>query len=291
MWLWAVRLRVAIACLLLVVLPGSALAVDVLLNNGLGPPDPANVIDHATYAVDTLYVRNFGCPPAGDLFDPCPAPGAATDLSLEAGGAVGWIYTYDSSRATMEDGGATGGAMGAYNFGNVTLNGGTVGGDFFTYSDATGQINGGTVNGALAGYHDSTIELLGGSLQYYVFAFNNARIVLAHGPIGGQIWALDNSHITIRGRALKLDGAPVSYGDLTVSGGTLTGHSPTHDAIDNVFSIVGTSSITLERFCDDQDGDGYGVDGDPICPNGNQPDCDDTDAAVFPGYFSVCARN
>ena len=35
--------------------------------------------------------------------------------------------------------------------------------------------------------------------------------------------------------------------------------------------------------CMDADGDGYGPTGDPACPGGTQPDCDDTDSAIHPG--------
>ena len=45
---------------------GSAQGASILINNGLAPPNPENVIDDLTYYDDdSVYVRNVGCPPAG----------------------------------------------------------------------------------------------------------------------------------------------------------------------------------------------------------------------------------
>jgi hypothetical protein len=35
--------------------------------------------------------------------------------------------------------------------------------------------------------------------------------------------------------------------------------------------------------CIDDDGDGFGSNGDPFCAKGSRVDCDDTNVAVFPG--------
>jgi hypothetical protein len=40
--------------------------------------------------------------------------------------------------------------------------------------------------------------------------------------------------------------------------------------------------------CDDSDGDGFGVNGDPSCPGGEEPDCDDEDPATYPGADELC---
>jgi hypothetical protein len=40
-------------------------ALRFLINNGLAPPNSANVIDDDTYLNDDVYVRNTGCPPLG----------------------------------------------------------------------------------------------------------------------------------------------------------------------------------------------------------------------------------
>ena len=63
----------------------------LMINNGLAPPNTANVIDYEI-PEDGAYVRNVGCPPgwpAGDPDDPCPSPGDPTEVSLADGGSVG----------------------------------------------------------------------------------------------------------------------------------------------------------------------------------------------------------
>jgi hypothetical protein len=40
--------------------------------------------------------------------------------------------------------------------------------------------------------------------------------------------------------------------------------------------------------CTDVDGDGFGVSGDPTCPEGTQTDCDDADPNVHPGALELC---
>ena len=40
--------------------------------------------------------------------------------------------------------------------------------------------------------------------------------------------------------------------------------------------------------CDDADGDGYGSTGNPVCPSGSLPDCDNSNADVYPGAPQIC---
>jgi len=40
--------------------------------------------------------------------------------------------------------------------------------------------------------------------------------------------------------------------------------------------------------CEDSDGDGFGIAGDPSCPGGATPDCDDLDPATYPGAPELC---
>ena len=62
---------------LILTMGAPARAVPIMINNGLAPPDPANVIDDATYSDDSVYVRNVGCPPGWPAVLPltsCPSP-------------------------------------------------------------------------------------------------------------------------------------------------------------------------------------------------------------------------
>ena len=62
-------------------------------------------------------------------------------------------------------------------------------------------------------------------------------------------------------------GAPLADSDMTTKGYVDSGY-------DNV--------------CLDGDGDDYGNPGNPICPNGSETDCNDDNAAIYPGATEVC---
>jgi hypothetical protein len=49
-----------------------------------------------------------------------------------------------------------------------------------------------------------------------------------------------------------------------------------------------TGSVIVNEDCDDADGDGYGINGDPSCPGGEEPDCDDDDPDTYPGADELC---
>jgi hypothetical protein len=78
---------------LILTMGAAAHAIPIVINNGLAPPHPANVINDASYSGDfDVYVRNVGCPPAwpsGGADWACPSPGAPTEVALVQGGAVG----------------------------------------------------------------------------------------------------------------------------------------------------------------------------------------------------------
>jgi len=81
---------VAFAVLLLsAATPASAL--NILINNGLAPPNPANIIDDGTYASDFVRVRNVGCEVFSDA--PCISPGAPTTVTI---GYVGQSVELDA---------------------------------------------------------------------------------------------------------------------------------------------------------------------------------------------------
>ena len=127
--------HLAAASALVLAVGGSAHAATIMINNGLAPPNPENVIDAADdYSGDEVYVRNVGCPPGWPAvfpYDPCPSPGAATEVEVASGGQVGgsgdWVYLSDSSTITVN--GGTVGALVAQDSSTVTTNGGTVSAD------------------------------------------------------------------------------------------------------------------------------------------------------------------
>ena len=181
--------------LLMAALPGGAGAY-IVLNNGLAPPNPANVIDDGIYSGDYVLVRNVGCPPSGHETNPCPSPGDPTEVELTIGGAVKYLYPRDTSTVTMN--GGTVDSLWAQDFSTITMNGGTVAWDLGAYDSSTITMNGGTVLAGLV-THDS------GAL------------------------------IEIVGSDFAVDGVPVPYGDLSAQTGILTGTLALGGVLNNDF--------------------------------------------------------
>jgi cysteine-rich repeat protein len=78
-----------------------------VINNGLTPRNPDNVIDDMRYLGNYVFVRNVGCPPdwpSGGAWDTCLLPGAPTNVVLTDGGIVSLLAVYDSSTVTMNGG-------------------------------------------------------------------------------------------------------------------------------------------------------------------------------------------
>jgi hypothetical protein len=121
---------------------------DCVFNNGLAPPEPDNVINDSSYVGDNVYVRNFGCPPgwpAAGPFDPCPSPGAPTEVALADGGTMLFLFALDSS--------------------TITMNGGTVGYDVRAFDSSTITISGGTASYALYTFDSSVITIVGSDFE------------------------------------------------------------------------------------------------------------------------------
>ena len=175
---------------------GTAHAAYIFINNGLAPPNPANVIDDGTYSGDFILVRNVGCTTPGLVNDPCPSYGDPTDVELTIGGAVKYLYPRDTSTVTMN--GGTVDSLWAQDFSTITMNGGTVAWDMGAFDSSTITMNGGTVLAGLV-THDS------GAL------------------------------IEIVGSDFAVDGVPVPYGDLSAQTGILTGTLALGGVLNNDF--------------------------------------------------------
>jgi hypothetical protein len=231
-------------------LAGAADAADILINNGMAPPNPLNVIDAADdYSEDYVFVRNVDCPPGGSLGDPCPSPGAPTDVGLEEGGFVNALSIYDSSNLNMT-GGLTGDVQ-TYNFASASLTGGwinTAGACGSSRLSISGSlhVDGGiwaddyaTITLADVGMEgllasgSSSIIMLGGSV-YGLNMWDTSVLTMSGGDAGyltvegastvsvsggspGVVHASDFSTVTIRGRDFAVDGTPVPYGKLELA--------------------------------------------------------------------------
>lgn len=197
----------AFTLLALVLTSGAARSTTIVINNGLAPPNPENVIDDLTHVATTLlFVRNEGC---GNIlpFDPCPSPGAPTTVALIDGGAIGGnLEPRDTSV--------------------IVMSGGSIGGDLNTFDS-------------------STTWITGGSIGVFLQAGDLSSITLSGGSIGDKINAFGSSTLTIVGASFEIDGVPVGFGAVSATTGVLTGVLASGDALDNVFSRASEATIVL----------------------------------------------
>jgi hypothetical protein len=208
----------------------AASAASIVINNGLAPPNPANVISDAAYQFDGFSIRNVGCPPgwpaSGDPWGPCPSPGAATEVELVDGGEVGGLGPHDTSA--------------------VTISGGLVNTAMFAFDSSTITMTGGTVRGVVDLAHSSSFAITGGILQAETFlAYDSATITMTGGTLYHGFTAEEYSTVTIVGNNFEVDGVPVPYGDLSASSGILTGELLSGDPLDIYFGRYDDASITL----------------------------------------------
>jgi hypothetical protein len=95
-----------LAALALLLVPTTP-ALALVINNGLSPDDPANVID--SVVGEDVWVRNLGCPQCGGL-----DPDQATGVEVVAGAELGDLYVRENSHV-----GIRGGSLGAIDVSGV----------------------------------------------------------------------------------------------------------------------------------------------------------------------------
>ena len=103
---WMARLAPVLAAALGLVVAAAVGAAggNTVINNGLAPPNPANVISSfANGQGNSLYVQNVGCD--ANVLYPCVGPGAPTTVALTDGAFVGDdLAVYESSTVTISGG-------------------------------------------------------------------------------------------------------------------------------------------------------------------------------------------
>lgn len=234
---------------------GAETAGALLINNGLDPSDPANLI--TTSSFESLTVRNLGC---GFADHPCAIPRAPTIVEIRQsgsspGGTVANVDVWDSSELRIDGGRVepnpfvvSGGSILAHDQSRVSMTRGTVaqhwrvfdfaratiaGGTVDTTADVSGRgqlrIDGGTLRGPLVARGLAMITFAGGVQQQRVEAFDSSRILVTGGRIIGDLQsfrgvrAFDESVIEIVGSGFAVNGVAVPFGVLAANAGRLTG--------------------------------------------------------------------
>lgn len=232
-------LALALTVILHLWAPSTAWSADiVIINNGLAPPTPANVINASNRypTADFVVVQNAGC----DLTveSPCFAPGAPTTVEVASGGSVGTVLGN--------------GALVVFESSAVAITGGEVAALVLDdSSEAT--ISGGTVNGAPQSRERSQLMVTGGLVRGGVTAIDSANVTISGGVLAkpahysdyAYVFADDSSTVTLVGTGFSLNGSAVGYGAIAATSGRLTGTLLSGDLLDAQMTRNDVSSIVL----------------------------------------------
>lgn len=204
-------------------------AFAILINNGLAPPNPQNVIDHflTSDVFDTVDVHDRFCTPSDD----CSNPSGPTTVAIVDGGVASNVLVYGNSHVDMSGGEVHGLYLAATDDASIIMSGGVV----HSILEATGR---------------ASIELAGGYVDFQVRADDSSYLAIAGGTIGGSsiadIRVLGSALIEIFGSDFAIDGIPVGFGDVSALTGQLTGTLGSGELIDNDFEhVLGAGTIRL----------------------------------------------
>jgi len=106
-------------------------------------------------------------------------------------------------------------------------------------------VENGEIGDGLFSTDDCEMIISGGHINDSIYADDNSIVNIYGGTIGYMIFANHYSSIYIYGYDFQIDGLPVYYGELDVSGGRLRGTLFSGDYIDNNLDICSTASVVL----------------------------------------------
>jgi hypothetical protein len=196
------RRLVPLAGLLALAASGAARAqVQIVVANGLAPPEPANVVDadFAPFVFD-VFVRNVGCGESFPYDAPCASPGAPTTVALVDGGQVHeWLGVYDTSVLEVTGGSA------------LLLR---------AAGASTAWLSGGLVENTLQAQDRATVFLRGTGVGQFVYAIDHAALAIEAGTFG-QILPAGSSHTRMTGGTAALLAAN-GFATVDVEGGVVT---------------------------------------------------------------------
>jgi hypothetical protein len=222
---------VALPALFLVGAGGPARAL--VINNGLAPPNPANVIDadNSFPGTEPVRVQDEGC--NWDV-DPNCAGGGSTTVALVDGGVVGGAFTVHESSTILMSGGSVGGDVAAYGSATIAISGGSVAGSLsLQLGDAHGTVEGGTIAGRVFTAIVADVIVTGGTVLGGMSANDSSHITIRGGTVMGPLEPRDDAgeRFLIVGTGFAVDGQPVPYGPIAALQGTLTGNLESGDPI------------------------------------------------------------
>ena len=251
-----------------------------MIDNGLAPPNPANVLTSVPFFED-VEVRDQGC---GGQPVPCPSAGSPTAVQVEA--SFQSLVVSDSSSALVLSGNTenlTGSGQGTIEFAggfsngafmrhesSLLLTGGILQEDSFgvALSDsATLSMSGGFtewvrvqdaafahITGGIVGLSglsrsaSSTALVSGGRVgngSLGISASESSVLTLLGGLIFSDLIASDDARIRIVGSGFQVNGAPVGFGTISGMNGQLTGTLAGGQSLSSAFFLNGGSIVLV----------------------------------------------
>lgn len=199
------RIWLPILILALVALP--AASAPIMIRNGLGPPNPENVIDAGDdLPLTGIAVLNVGC----EYLVWCTSPGAPTHVEIREGAFIRGSVTVHQSSSVLMTGGTIPrdpdgipegpqSGLGAGDYASITITGGAVGA-LVLFAAATGAVSGGTI---------VSIDVTG-------------RLFLRGGAVE-RVLVYGGGVVAILGSDFAINGVPVGLGSVGPGSGRVTG--------------------------------------------------------------------
>jgi hypothetical protein len=228
-----------------------------MINNGLAPPNPPNVIDYQIE--DFVYVRNVGCGVPNPA-DPCASPGGPTTVELAEGGSSYEVQVRDTSSLWVTGGS---GAVSARDSSTVIMTGG--GGPLFHLTlggTSTGNLTGGETHNLVI--TDSSMASLAGIVTEGFSVSGSANVSMTAGGAYGSsisdsavlslsgssgLYALsarDNSSTTLSAGGYIGSVGVSQSANFILDGGTIGSYFSTYDSADILLTAgdVGDELLT-----------------------------------------------
>lgn len=136
---------------------------------------------------------------------------------------------------------------------------------------SAGDVNGDGYKDVIFGFPSTG----GGSVSVYLGSISGLRST----PVWSTARSQTGAYFGFSVAAVDADGDGLSS---VLLGAPFLDDPETDEGAVFLYSGVGSSG------CVDLDGDGYGSPGNLTCPGGDTPDCDDSNASVYPGAPEIC---